>query len=373
MIMKTRIVHVTQGFGGLFTYIRQIVQKIDREKFEFEIVAPENAECRKFCEDNFVKYTVINFERSFSPYKDFSGLIKLYRFLKKNKPHLVHVHSAKGGFLGRIAAHFAGVKSIYTPHGISYLGFTGIKRNIFFLLEVYAKYYTNYVLACSESERNRCLYEVGIPEAKVTVIPNAIEIKEEAPKFSDNYTKLHIGVIARLTYQKNPVFFVEIANEIKKLYPFAEFSILGAGIHDYLKNHVLEKIEEYNLTNDFKIYEWGSFDSVDNYLKTLDIFLMPSVFEGLPFSLLEAMNENLLCITSKCDGCADVINNNENGFACMELSDYVKSIQVTVNNPQLKYSLRDQAKKDLHDKYDLTKFIYKLENYYTSIISGENK
>ncbi|REC73256.1 hypothetical protein DRF58_00440 [Epilithonimonas hispanica] len=373
MIMKTRIVHVTQGFGGLFTYIRQIVQNIDREKFEFEIVAPENAECRKFCEDNFVKYTVINFERSFSPYKDFSGLIKLYRFLKKNKPHLVHVHSAKGGFLGRIAAHFAGVKSIYTPHGISYLGFTGIKRNIFFLLEVYAKYYTNYVLACSESERNRCLYEVGIAEEKVTVISNAIEVKDEVPKDSKNPTKLHIGVIARLTYQKNPVFFVEIANKVKQIFPVAEFSILGAGIHDYLKDHVLEKIEEYNLTNDFKIHEWGSFESVDKYLNTLDIFLMPSVFEGLPFSLLEAMNEDLLCITSKCDGCADVINNYENGFACMELPDYVKAIQVAVNNPQLKNTLIVQAKKDLHNKYDLTAFIYKLENYYMSVINNEKK
>lgn len=365
--MKTKIVHVTQGFGGLFTYIKQIAQKIDRTKFELEIIAPQNIECQIFCEENHVKYTVINLERGFNPYKDLSGLLNLYRFLKKNKPDLVHLHSAKAGFLGRIAARFSGVKSIYTPHGISYLSFTGFKRMIFFLLEVLAKKYTDNVLACSESERIRCLYEVGISDTKIKVIPNAVKVKDNL----ENYKviaegKLHIGVIARLTYQKNPLLFVEIANKIKQIFPFAEFSILGAGLHDHLKQEVLEYIDKYNLKEQFKIFEWGSFTSSEEYLKTLDIFLMPSVFEGLPFSLLEAMNENVLCITSKCDGCCDVINNNENGFSCMELENYVEAVKKAVNFKELNQSLRVQAKKDLLDKYNLDYFISQLEIYYLS-------
>lgn len=365
---KIKIVHITQGFGGLFTYIKQIVQKIDSTRFELEIIAPENSECRQLCEEYSVKYTVIDLKRGLNPYKDFSGLLNLYRILKKNKPDLVHLHSAKAGFLGRIAARFSGVKSIYTPHGISYLSFTGFKRIAFFLLEVLAKRYTENVLACSESERIRCLYEVGIPDKKIKVIPNAVEVKNHLENSQTIIEgKLHIGVIARLTYQKNPLLFVEIANKIKQVFPFAEFSILGAGFHDHLKEEVLEHIERYNLKEHFTIFEWGSFNSTEEYLKTLDIFLMPSVFEGLPFSLLEAMNENVLCITSKCDGCCDVINNNENGFSCMELEEYVEAVKKTISSPELNQKLRVQAKKDLLEKYNLDHFISNLENYYLSV------
>lgn len=365
---KTKIIHVTQGFGGLFTYIKQIVQKIDKTQFELEIIAPENSECRQLCDEYSVKYTVIDLKRGLNPYKDFSGLLRLYRFMKKNKPDLVHLHSAKAGFLGRIAARFSGVKSVYTPHGISYLGFTGFKRIIFFLLEVLAKKHTDNILACSESEKIRCLYEVGIPDKKIKVIPNALEVKDNIGTFSAAVEKkLHIGVIARLTYQKNPLLFVEIANKIKEVFPFAEFSILGAGFHDHLKEKVLELVGKYNLKDQFKVFEWGSFGSAEEYLKTLDIFLMPSVFEGLPFSLLEAMNENVLCITSKCDGCCDVINNNENGFSCMELEDYVDAVKKAVNFPELNQALKAQAKEDLLSKYNLNHFIFNLENYYLSV------
>lgn len=367
--MKTKVVHITQGFGGLFTYIKQIVKQIDKGSFELEIVAPENKECRRFCEENSIPYTVINLQRGFNPFKDFVGLLKLYNFLNKKKPDLVHVHSAKAGFLGRIAAKLSGVKSIYTPHGISYLGFTGIKRTIFFSLEVFAKKYTENVLACSESEKIRCVYEVGIPEKKVKVIPNSIEVNTTYPQLKDTSKKLHIGTVARLTYAKNPVLFVEIANRIKQIYPFAEFSVLGAGFTDDLKPKFLDTISKYNLEESFTIHNWGSFSSTEEYLNSLDFFLMPSIFEGLPFALLEAINENILCITSKCDGCCVVINNNENGFSCMELDDYVEAIKKAVSNPQLNYRLRLQAKKDLQEKYNLENFIVNLENYYLSLKS----
>ncbi len=367
MVQKTKIIHITQGFGGLFTYIKQIIQESDREKFDIEIIAPHNIECKEFCDKFSVKYIIIELERGFSPLKDLSGLQKLYSYLKKSKPDLVHVHSAKAGFLGRLVASFLGIKSIYTPHGISYLSFTGLKRMIFFMLEIFAKKHTQYVLACSESEKIRCLYEIGIPEKKITVIENAIIVNDSSQDKLIDCMSPHIGVIARLTYQKNPILFVEIAKKIKEIIPQAKFSILGAGIHDHLINEVTTKIEEYGLKENFKIHQWGSFSSSSEYLKTLDIFLMTSVFEGLPFSLLEAMNENVLCITSKCDGCNDVINNNENGFSCMVLEDYVKCIIKAMNNPELSHNLRIHAKKDLKEKYNLDNFISKLENYYLTV------
>lgn len=364
---KIKVVHITQGFGGLFTYIKNIVEKIDREKFQLEIIAPNNEECKKFCDYYGIKYTIVDMQRGFNPFKDLISLFQLYQYLIRNKPNITHVHSAKAGFLGRIASYITGSPSIYTPHGISYLGFTGFKRTLFFSLEVFAKKFTNHLLACSESEKLRCVYEVGVPESKIKVLNNSIEVNQMPPLIREHKGTLHIGIVARLTYAKNPVLFVQIANEIKKKYSFAKFSILGAGFTDDLKPQFLQAISQFGLEEAFTIHDWGSYNKIEEYLATLDIFLMPSIFEGLPFALLEAINENILCITSKCDGCCVVINNKENGYSCMVLDDYVKAIIHAIENPQFNYELRLKAKQDLSKKFNLDIFIKKLENYYLEI------
>ncbi len=367
-----KVIHITQTFGGVYTYIRQIVEYGKSLDIQFEIVAPYDQECDTLCKDHQISYHVIDMQRGFAPLSDISALIKIIKTLKKIKPDLVHVHSAKAGFLGRIAAKYIGVKSIYTPHGMSYLSFTGLKRMSFFLLEVFAKKYTDFVLACSQSEKLRCKYELGIPDRKITVLNNAIppDLQVSISSGVNNF-KLHIGGIARLTYQKDPLLFVEIAHEVSFLYPYATFSILGSGLHDHLKKEVEAKIKEYHLIDKFKLYQWSSFENPRDYLKTLDIFLMPSVFEGLPFSLLEAMDQGILCITSKCDGCNDVINNLENGFSCMEKKDYVEAIIKSIKENQLRYLLLQNAKNDIITKYNISHFIVNLQMLYTEVIKGK--
>lgn len=359
-----------QGFGGLYTYVKQIFEQIDTSAFEMILLAPENEECRQFCAEKDITYETIEIERGLSVVKDWRALFTMKRYIKKLSPDIVHAHSAKGGFLGRIASKWTKVPSIYTPHGISYLGFTGLKRLLFFGLEVFAKRYTNYVLACSESERIRCAWEVGINSSKIAVLPNSIPVElsyeERTVRSFEPQKRLHIGVIARLTYQKNPLLFVQVAHHLLEKYPWATFSILGAGLHDHQKVEVEELIEQYGLRSRFTIYQWGSFPSARDYLRTLDVFMMTSVFEGLPFSLLEAMDEGILCVTSKCDGCNDVIQHGSNGFACMTTGEFVDAISAVVESSGLYQKITQQAYRDLGTSYSLGRFVGSLQSYYTS-------
>lgn len=265
------------------------------------------------------------------------------------------------------------MRSIFTPHGISYLSFSGYKRAIFFLVECYMRRYTDKVLTCSYSEKIKYEFEVGINESSTNVIANSIPIPEKLPPskriLSPQTEIIQIGSIARLTYQKNPLMLVRIARAISDLYPKLkfEFSILGIGLTDHLKENVVNLIAELKLQNSFKLLGWGDKEKSKAYIESLDIFILPSIFEGLPLSLLEAMSLGTISIASKCDGCNDIIQHLKNGFACMSLNEYVDSISEIINDSDLQINIRKNAYTYVKMHHNISKFINELESYYLSI------
>src|SRR6266540_2963053 len=136
---------------------------------------------------------------------------------------------------------------------------------------------------------------------------------------------MKVGTVARLTYQKNPLLFVDIAADVISKFSDAHFYFLGAGYHDHLRKDVEERIKKYSIENNFHLINMGDHIVALNFLHQIDVFVLPSVFEGLPYALLEAMYEGVPCVVSKCDGNNDVINNNDNGFSCITNKSIFKS------------------------------------------------
>src|SRR5215471_4359565 len=230
---KIKVLHITQAFGGVETYLRQVIQNIDRVKFEIVIASPEKDTLQNFCAENKIKHHVLHMARGANPIGDVASIFRIRKLIKKEKPGLVHLHSAKAGFVGRIAARTKKCRSLFTPHGVSYLSFTGFKRLIFFSLELFAKKYTDKVLAISHSEANRCMYEIGIKEEKIYIIPNSLTIPETRAEIPNKLGmlagKMKVGTMSRLTYQKNPLLYADIAAEVIKKLPGTHFYFLGAG------------------------------------------------------------------------------------------------------------------------------------------------
>jgi hypothetical protein len=128
--VKIKILHVTQSLGGVKTYLENIFNYSDDNDFQYIIAAPEHAELQRLCKSKFVTYYPIKIRRSINPVVDVAALIKIITIIKFEQPDIVHTHSAKGGFLGRIAAKIMGIKAVYSPHAFSYLSFKGVKRII---------------------------------------------------------------------------------------------------------------------------------------------------------------------------------------------------------------------------------------------------
>jgi glycosyltransferase involved in cell wall biosynthesis len=370
MSSKIRLLYITQSYGGVEIYIRQIINLLDYSCFELIIAAPKNESFESFCQDNNIPFYTIKMGREFNLHRDIGAFFQIKKIIKKTNPDIVHLHSSKAGFIGRMVTKLLKKKSVFTPHGISYMPFKGRKRVLFFLFEVFAKNFTYRILGCSYSESLKMNIEVGISKQRINTLLNAIPIQEldiNKKRSFSNKDKIQIGTIARLTYQKNPLLFVEIAYSVLQKYPNVEFSILGAGLNDHLKKETISMIGTYGIADKFKIIEWGSQDMSIKYLKSLDIFILPSIFEGLPLSLLEAMSYGIPCITSKCDGCNDVIHNNENGFSCMTVKEYTETILKLINDESLQRKIRFNGYEYVREKHHIDIFINKMEIYYKKI------
>jgi glycosyltransferase involved in cell wall biosynthesis len=370
---RIKILHITQSVGGVETYLKQIFSTIDHNKFEVVLVGTVSDLLEPYCIKYNVRFQRLKMSRGLNPILDIRSIFQLARIIKKEKPICVHLHSSKGGFLGRIATKLASHKSLFTPHGLSYLSFSGFKRMMFFFLELIGKKYTYKIHAVSFSEANKLVYELGHKRANIFVVQNAIIIKDAVSMIDKCKHKLtaslKVGTIARLTPQKNPLLFIEIANAvIKKTSGEAHFYFLGVGEHDHLKNEVEQKISEYDIAANVHLLQRGDLDTSIGFLQQLDVFLFPSVFEGLSYALLEAMLEGVPCVVSNVDGNNDLIHNNMNGYTCITVEEYVNAICALLFDKAQAKQIGEAGRNYILAKHDLSKNIKQLEAVYETFV-----
>jgi glycosyltransferase involved in cell wall biosynthesis len=375
MASRKKLLFITQSLGGVETYIREILVNIDKERFDIVMVCPYGQSINELCNSLSIRIYNVKMARGLNPFLDIKNIWQFRKIIHREKPDLLHVHSSKGGFLGRIVAKICSVKSVLTPNGPSYLSFTGLKRTLFFSLEVFAKPLTDRILAVSNSEAYRMQFEVGHKPQNIDVVLNSIEtdrplVKELQPYSPDR--PFRIGTIARLTYQKNPLLFIEIARIVVERYPNVEFSILGGGETDHLGQEVESLIRKYNLEDKVSILQWGHFSGSESFLMSLDTFMLTSIFEGLPFSLLEAMSLGIPCVVSKCDGCNDVIQNDVNGFACMTKHEFAETIMNLIANFELAKRIGREAKTYSIEKHNIKNAIRDIENCYLDVLEEQH-
>lgn len=367
---RIKVVEITQSVSGVETYLKLMVKNIDHSRFEI-IFASSESSYEGLCKEHGLKFYLLPLSRSFNPFTDISSFFAIRKILKKEKPALVHLHTAKAGFLGRIASKMVSCKSLFSPHGGAYLSFTGRKRMFFFMLELIGKKFMYKMLAVSQSEANRFIYEIGMREENMFVVPNSLvipEIKTEVPnKLGILEGDIKIGTISRITHQKNPLLFADIVYDVTRKYPNTHFYILGAGFHDHLRKELDEKVQKLGIGKNLHLIEKGDSNIALNFLRQLDMFLLPSVYEGLPYSLLEAMLEGVASIVSKCDGNNDVINNNENGFSCLTREEYVSVIFSLIEDRGKRERIAKAGQAYVIEKHNIKTNIKMLEDIYSGM------
>lgn len=364
-----KILHIGQGTGGVKTYIALSMENVAQDNYQMIMIAPPDALFEQFCHNRSIPYYYVDLHRGFNPVTIISGIIKIIQVIHKEQPDIIHTHSAKGGFLGRLAAKMTNSKNVlYTPHAFSYLSFTGLKRVVFFMLELLAKNWTDLLLAISHSEADRAELELGYKKSSIKLVLNSVCVPATKPAFTSRYPPVKVRMIGRLTKQKNHILFLKIANVIMKRHNNVSFSILGAGIHDDLYEEIQDYMFKNNLIDKIKIEKWGDVNTSCKFIEDTDIYVMTSLFEGLPYSLLEAMAMGKPCVVSAVDGNRDVINNGENGFTCFNADDFCERLESLINDEELRKKIGSAGYEYVLKNHNIINNALKLEKIYNDLI-----
>ncbi|MBN1793648.1 MAG: glycosyltransferase family 4 protein [Candidatus Omnitrophica bacterium] len=321
---NTRLVHIITKLelGGAQKNALDIVAYFQREGYQvFLLTGPDgilSGEARKIAGITCIE--VPHLVREIHPLKDIVAFFYIFCLLKKFKPHIVHTHSSKAGILGRLAARMAGIRSIYhTIHGYGFHPHQPfLLRKVLIACERIAAVVTTKLITVSLSDREVGLSEHIGKEAQYVTIPYGIKKNDYFGSLEKGglRKRLHlpqeaclVGTIACFKPQKGLFDFVRAARRVCDNTTDVAFIVVGDGA---LRNALQTAINACGLERFFYLLGWRR--DVKEILHALDIFVLSSLWEGLPIVFLEAMCASLPIVATDVGGSREVIQDGHNGF-----------------------------------------------------------
>ena len=354
-----KIVHICQSaIGGTVEYIDLLISNLDKNEYENIVVCPSYGNLNERMNKKNVKTYIVEMEREISPLKDIKDIITIRKILKKEKPDTIYLHSSKAGALGRVASVFLKSKVIYNSHGWAFnMECSNKKKKFYALVEKILLPLTDTVINISEDEY-RSTIKYGLNSKKMIIIENGIDIEKYREntkiKFLDKFV---IGFVGRLSEQKNPMFMIEICEElIKKGEDNFLFYVVGDG---ELRGKFEEKIKSKNIEKYFYLRGWS--EKVEEEIRNFDVALMISKWEGFGLVVCEYMAARKPIVTVAVGGVKNILN-KENSFYIENYSkeDFATSILNVKYNKKKTDSKVEKAYIDVKEKFAMGKMIKKL-------------
>lgn len=282
---------------------------------------------------------VVPMVNAISPWQDLLGVLALMRLLHQEKPDVIHLHSSKAGIIGRVAARLSGVRAavFYSPHGFAFLreDVSPWKQRLFLRLEQWAAKLGGSLVACSATEA--ALAKTVVRHPKVELIENAVDLDVVPQTTGVSADEVLVLNAARVCYQKAPWRFKAVADQCADL-P-AKFVWIGAGDReaDFEQSHQAAGSATVSVTG------WLTQESVFDYLQQGGVFLMPSLWEGMPLALIEAQAAGLPAVVSNVVGCQDVVIDGVTGFVCEDDASLLARTRQLIADPQLRATMSRNA------------------------------
>jgi len=376
---KNKVLHIITRLiiGGAQENTMLTAELLDKKKFDVEVLSGSQTGSEGSLIEEIkkrgIKLKIENYlVREINPIKDFIALIKLYKIIKKGNYKIVHTHSSKAGIAGRFAAWFAGVPVIiHTVHGWGHTPYQHpVIRNFYILLEKITQKMSNRLIAVSPKDIDKGLKQGIATKKKYIVIRSGIETDRFGKcKISKNEMKkklnipensIVIGTVTRLSPQKAPLDFIKACSIIAKKNNNAFFVIVGDG---NLRFDAEQMVKDLKIENRF-IFT-GLRRDVPELMTAFDIFVLSSLWEGLPRVLPQAMATGLPIVATSIDGSAEAVEDGLNGFLVPPKmpEEIAKKVIYLIDNPAIANKMGNNGKK-LVDIFSAKKMVDDIEKLY---------
>jgi glycosyltransferase involved in cell wall biosynthesis len=397
--------------GGPARHVIWLSRELQNENFQTVLLigtVPKGEEDMSyFAEENGISPIVIpEMSRELSP-KDFVSLWKIYCEIRRQKPDIIHTHTAKAGTVGRVAGFIycwltpktligkpRRVKLVHTYHGHFFHSYYGnLKTKIFLFIEkTLARLATDKIVVISRRQFEEIHEHFGVGRAEqFKIIPLGIDLKPfENARDKRNILRVEIdaeeneilvGLVGRLTEIKNIPLFLHVA----ELYtqrrapdsPQMRFVIFGDG---HLRESLEKEVESLELKG--TIIFLGNRNDTDVFYAGLDIVALTSLNEGTPLSLIEAMANEKVVISTEVGGVADLLGTVEREAGDFKICErgisvrsndaegFLSGLNYLAGDAQKRLNAGASGKKFVAENYSKERLIEDIQNLYVDLAGG---
>jgi glycosyltransferase involved in cell wall biosynthesis len=314
--------------------------------------------------------------RQIHPLKDLVALLVLLWHILREKPDVVHTHTSKAGILGRLAAWIGGAPQIvHTPHGHVFHGHFGcITSAVFLALERYFTGLTEKIVALTPGEK-RDYVDLGLArEQDIPVIHSGVDVDKFTVAGFDvaakkdalglDSLKRHVGFVGWLSPIKGPVYLLNAMTAVWQEHPDAELVFVGKGdLEDTLRS------QAYYAGCAGRVKFLGWRDDISELMPLFDVFVLPSLNEGMGRVLVEAMAAGRPVVASRVGGIPDLVRHGETGLLVTPRDDeaLAAGISLLLSNPRLAGRMGEQGRLRCSE-FGLSAMISRLDELYHGMV-----
>lgn len=371
--MKKVMLIAEAMLGGIRQHVFDIARGLDKRKFDVYLVYSDNRADDKFYEEieeigKTVHLLKCNEMQRSIGVQDIKAYGELKKYIQRIKPDVVHCHSSKAGIVGRLAAKKCKVPLIlYTPNAYAFQSpdKSGFKKYVYVQAERFlSKHACDYTINVSKGEMELAKKNKIAEEHQFKLIYNGIDNKSLISKdklrnrLNLNKEKKYVGVTARCAKQKDPFTFLKVAEQVIEKYENVEFIYIGDGD---MEEEMREWIQKQN--HQEKIHMLGFRNDASEIVGVLDIYLSTALYEGLPYSMIEAMRAGVPIIATDTVGNNELVFEGVNGmmFPIGNVEKAVELIAIQLETNKIK---RDNVKTTFNREFSLSGMLERTEELY---------
>jgi glycosyltransferase involved in cell wall biosynthesis len=370
--------------GGPAIHVTLLTEHLREKGYETYLVCgtvgEQEGDMRYYAEEHGVEPIIIpQLGRELHPLRDIVTLWKVYRLIRQLKPDVVHTHTAKAGFIGRVAAWLARVPVIvHTFHGHVFESyFSRLKTDVFILLERITGWMSDSIITLTESLRRDLAdkYHV-IRKGRITVLPLGLDLAPfaSAPRHAGEFRRAHniptdvplMGIVGRLVPIKNHTLFLQAAARARERFPNARFVIVGDG---ELRVDLERQVDTMGLRQNVQFVGW--LRDLAPVYSDLDVLVMSSLNEGTPVSVIEALTCGCPIVSTDVGGTSDLLEHGALGTLVPsgDAAALANAICAVLANPPDMSAARPL----MLERYGIDRLVRDLDSLYRGLLKKKRR
>lgn len=371
---KIKVLHIiaSRVLGGAERVLLTLSRKIDREKFDLVLGIFVNQ--RKSTDPLWKEAEKLDLPLEPIRIKNRYGLLQildLFRIMRKHHPDIIHTHGYKTNILGFLVAKLFGMPIVTTVHGLYP---SKRKTELFVNLSLILLRHFDIIIVVSDQIK-ATLKNKKIPLEKMTTISNVPPIRNKESSSNVNAFREEIGIssdakligfVGRLEHVKGCAQLIQAISQLADSHSDYYFVIVGEGPE---RESLERQVRELDLEK--QIYFCGFRDDVKYVFQSLDLYVLPSLNEGVPLALLEAMLHGVPVVATRVGGVPEVIQDRVNGILVPpnDPGALIKNILESLSNQDETAVRVLEAKRTISREYNVKNWIGKIENIYTKLVA----